>query len=165
VFIGRLPSGTGFTVPDGYVPPVKDMFPPGSSLLRFADVGSDVCRGKPSRVVSAYPVKSLYDVPTSFGAPRQRKDSSIMFYPLLPYQFEIFFKDRQAANIKISFRTFPGGSRDSLEVKRSVSSGNLEADLLSLRYMYNYLTMQNADLVQDAWQSVTIELSTGGHGY
>ncbi len=165
VYLAGTPAGVGCSVRYEYAPPAKDMLPPGSSSARFIDIGADVCRGKPSHAVSAYPGKSLFEVPTAFGAPRKRKDSSIMFYPLLPYQFEMFFKDRQAANIRISFRSVSVGSRDFLEVKRSVSSGNLDADLLSLRYMYNYLAMQNAAFVPDVWQSVSIELSTGGHDY
>ena len=89
-----------------------------------------------------------------------RKESAIMFYPRLPYHFALYFKDRQTVHIELAFAVISGDKRNSILVKRRVSSGNLEADLLSMRYISRYLFMQQRGFVPNKWQIVKIDLST-----
>ncbi len=89
-----------------------------------------------------------------------RKESAIMFYPRLPYHFALYFKDRQTVHIELAFQVISGDKRNSILVKRRISSGNLEADLLSMRYISRYLFMQQRGFVPNKWQTVKIDLST-----
>ena len=89
-----------------------------------------------------------------------RKESTIMFYPRLPYHFALYFKDRQTVHIELAFAVISGDKRNSILVKRRISSGNLEADLLSMRYISRYLFMQQRGFVPNKWQIVKIDLST-----
>jgi hypothetical protein len=84
---------------------------------------------------------------------------SIMFYPQLPYYFQIYFKDRQRARIELMFNVVDQDNKNIVMVKRKISSGNLEADLLSMRYIGHYLSIQQAGLPKNNWQSIKIELS------
>jgi predicted transcriptional regulator len=82
-----------------------------------------------------------------------------MFYPQLPYYFQIYFKDRQRARIELMFNVVDQDNKNIVMVKRKISSGNLEADLLSMRYIGHYLSIQQAGLPKNNWQSIKIELS------
>lgn len=92
------------------------------------------------------------------AAPPMRKESSIMFYPQLPYQFLLYFKDRQEAHIELAFNIVSAGEAHSILIKRKVSSGNLEADLLSMRYIDRYLFIQQSRFPSNTWQTVRIDL-------
>jgi hypothetical protein len=83
-----------------------------------------------------------------------------MLHPLLPYQFELFFKDRQVAHIELEFCLLNNNGKNSVVVRRKISSGNLEADLLSSRFMNHYLFIQQNRFPSDIWQSIKIQLST-----
>ena len=89
-----------------------------------------------------------------------RKESAIMFYPRLPYHFALYFKDRQTVHIELAFAVISGDKRNSILVKRRISSGNLEADLLSMRYISRYLFIQQRGFTPNKWQTVKIDLST-----
>ncbi|MFH1269646.1 MAG: hypothetical protein ABIH75_01125 [Candidatus Omnitrophota bacterium] len=89
-----------------------------------------------------------------------RKETAIMFYPRLPYHFALYFKDRQTAHIELAFQVNSADKRNFVLVKRRISSGNLEVDLLSVRYISRYLFMQQRGFVPDKWQIVKIDLST-----
>jgi len=89
-----------------------------------------------------------------------RKESAIMFYPRLPYHFALYFIDRQTVHIELLFQVISGDKRNSILVKRRISSGNLEADLLSMRYISRYLFMQQRGFVPNKWQKVKVDLST-----
>lgn len=89
----------------------------------------------------------------------KRKEPAIMFYPRLPYYFTLFFKDRQVAHIELMFSIIPSGKRNFVTVKRKISSGNLEADLLSMRYISRYLFIQQMEFTPNNWQTVKIDLS------
>jgi hypothetical protein len=91
----------------------------------------------------------------------ERKEPVILFHPLLPYQFELYFKDRQVAHIELFFQVKKNANRNAVQVKRKISSGNLEADLLSARYISHYLYIQQQRFEPNAWQTVKIDLSTG----
>jgi hypothetical protein len=92
--------------------------------------------------------------------PPAKKESVIMFHPLLPYQLQLYFKDRQAVHIELMFNIIPGEQKNSILIKRKISSGNLEADLLSARYFGHYLFIQQGRFLPDSWQTVKIDLST-----
>ncbi len=89
----------------------------------------------------------------------ERKEPAIMFYPRLPYYFTLYFKDRQTVHIELEFQVTSGDKRNSVLVKRRISSGNLEADLLSMRYISRYLFIQQRGFAPNKWQIVKIDLS------
>ena len=88
-----------------------------------------------------------------------KKDSQLVFHPLLPYQLQLYFRDRQAVHIELMFNIISGKWNKAIAVKRKVSSGNLEADILCLRYISHYLFIQQARFSQNNWQTVKIDLS------
>jgi len=92
--------------------------------------------------------------------PPVRKEQVVMFYPQLPYQVSLYFKDRQVIRIELMFNVSPEGHTGAIAIKRKISSGNLEADLLSMRYISRYLAVQRMGYAPGSWQSVEIELST-----
>ena len=75
---------------------------------------------------------------------------------------QLYFKDRQLAHIELAFNIISGQKINPVVVKRKISSGNLEADLLSMRYISHYLYIQQAAFPSDVWQEVKIELSPKG---
>ena len=89
----------------------------------------------------------------------RKKDSPIMFHPLLPYQLQLYFKDRQAVHIELMFNIVSQSGKNSILIKRKISSGNPEADLLSSRNINHYLFIQQARFPRDSWQTVKIDLS------
>lgn len=91
--------------------------------------------------------------------PISKKGPVIMFYPQLPYHFLVYFKDRQIAHIELMFNIISSDKTDSIAIKRKISSGNLEADLLVMRYINHYLFIQQASFPPHSWQTVKIDLS------
>lgn len=91
----------------------------------------------------------------------KRKEPTIIFHPLLPYSFALYFKDRQVAHVELMFKIASAGVRDSVVIKRRISSGNLEVDLLTMRYIGHYLFIQKAGFLPNSWQTVKIDLSAG----
>lgn len=88
-----------------------------------------------------------------------RKEPTVMFYPSLPYNFLLYFKDRHVVHIELMFNIISKPDKANyIVVKRKVSSGNLEADLLSMRYINRYLFIQQFNYPSNKWQSVKIEL-------
>jgi hypothetical protein len=83
----------------------------------------------------------------------------IMFHPLLPYHFTLFFNDRQIVHIELMFNIVSGDRINPIIIKRKISSGNLEADLLTMRYIGHYLFIQQARFPPDNWHTVKIDLS------
>jgi len=100
----------------------------------------------------------LQEAPAVFGRPA-RKDSQLISHPLLPYQLQLYFRDRQAVHIELMFNIISGKGNKAIAVKRKISSGNLEADLLCLRYISHYLFIQQARFAPNKWQTVKIDLS------
>ncbi|MFH1457885.1 MAG: hypothetical protein ABIG31_01805 [Candidatus Omnitrophota bacterium] len=91
--------------------------------------------------------------------PLVRKDQTVIFHPILPYSFPLYFRDRQVAHVELIFKIAPAGPRDLVLIKRKISSGNLEVDLLSMRYIGRYLFIQQKGFVPTDWQTVKIDLS------
>ena len=90
----------------------------------------------------------------------RRKESVLMFYPELPYEFTLYFNDRQTVHIELAYKiSMFAGDNKSIAVKRKISSGNLDADLLTMRYIGHYLFIQQNNLSADTWQTVKIDLS------
>ncbi len=100
--------------------------------------------------------------PFPIPMPVVRKEPEIMFYPRLPYDFALYFKDRQVVHIELMFQVTSMDKKNSILVKRRISSGNLEADLLSMRYISRYLFIQQAGFLPNRWQTVKIDLSATG---
>jgi len=95
----------------------------------------------------------------AFLYPTRRKEPVIIFHPLLPYDFTLYFKDRQIAHVELMFNLISDGGRTSALIKRKISSGNLEVDLLSMRYIEHYLFIQQASFIPNNWRTVKIDLS------
>lgn len=93
--------------------------------------------------------------PSSFM--QERKEPIIMFYPPLPRHFLLYFKDRQVVHIELMFN-ISGDRANSITIKRKTSSGNLEVDLLAMRYISHYLFIQRPRFPRNIWQTVKIDL-------
>lgn len=87
------------------------------------------------------------------------RSSTITLHPVLPYDFRIYFKDRQVAHVELMFRIDSRERRNSIIVKRKVSSGNLDADLICIRNISQYLLRHQANFPANEWQTVKIDLS------
>ena len=94
-----------------------------------------------------------------FSFEQRRNEPAIMLYPQLPYSFLLYFKDRQLVHIELMFNIMLNAQQNTILIKRKKSSGNLEADLLSMRYISHYLFIQQARFTPNSWQTVKIDLS------
>ena len=104
--------------------------------------------------------KETFSQKSSLGVSLRSKTApAIIFHPLLPYSFVLYFKDRQVAHVELMFNISLGSLRNAILVKRKISSGNLEGDLLSMRYISRYLFIQKAEFTPNNWQTVKIDLS------
>lgn len=90
----------------------------------------------------------------------KRREPVIIFHPQLPYHFLLYFKDREVVHIELIFSVMSAEGKNSIVIKRKISSGNLEADLLTMRYIGRYLFIQQQNLIPNTWQTVKIDLST-----
>ncbi|MDD2751866.1 MAG: hypothetical protein PHN59_01885 [Candidatus Omnitrophica bacterium] len=88
-----------------------------------------------------------------------RKESVVMLHPELPYYFGLYFKDRQAVHIELVYNIIPHGKSNSVLVRRKISSGNLEVDLFSMRYLSHYLFLQQSALAPNIERTVKIDFS------
>ncbi len=88
-----------------------------------------------------------------------KKKPAIMLHPRLPNYFSVYFQDRQMVHIELLFNISSASAGNALTIKRSISSGNLEVDLLSMRYISNYLFIQRSSFPSNAWQPIKIDLS------
>lgn len=93
------------------------------------------------------------------AAARNKERTAVMFYPSLPPYFSLYFKDRQVVHMELMFKLTPRLQNSSISIKRNISSGNLEADLLCMRYINHYLFVQQGIFASGDWQTVKIELS------
>ncbi|MGE5308057.1 MAG: hypothetical protein ACM3OC_03150 [Deltaproteobacteria bacterium] len=89
-----------------------------------------------------------------------KKDSVITIHPLLPYGLQLYFRDRQSAHLELMFMIYTNRpEKKFIIIKRKVSSGNLDADLLCSRYLGHYLFIQQERFATNTWQTVRIDLS------
>jgi hypothetical protein len=114
---------------------------------------------KPQAAVSAISFRQAVKSPAIVADSPKRRDPVLLLHPLLPYQFDLYFKDRQAVHIELEFFIAQSSDRNFVSLRRKISSGNLEADLLSMRYIGHYLFIQQARFMPNSWQSVKIEFS------
>ena len=99
------------------------------------------------------------DRPATLDFLPRRREPSIIFHPLLPYSFVLYFQDRQIAHVELDFNIASSAERLNVYVKRKISSGNLEVDLLSMRYISRYLATEKRGFTPNKWQTVKIDLS------
>jgi hypothetical protein len=90
-----------------------------------------------------------------------KKEPSLILHPVLPYGFALYFKDRQVAHVELEYRFSSGQNSRLILLKRKISSGNLEVDLLSMRNIWHYLFIQRANFTPGDWHTVKIDLSAG----
>jgi len=102
--------------------------------------------------------------PVAGKNPLQNTASVLMFHPLLPYQLQLYFKDRETVHIELMFDIVSQEGKEYIVVKRKISSGSLDADLLCSRYIGHYLFIQRSSFAANKWQSVKIDLSKQGEG-
>jgi hypothetical protein len=137
--------------------------PPDTSLLdRVIKESPESSRYyfKPPLSLSFNPEKEIFTkAPKTLLFSSRRREPAIVFHPLLPYGFTLYFKDRQVAHVELMFKIASAGPRDSAAIKRKISSGNLEVDLLTMRYIGHYLFIQRPKAASDNWQTVKIDLS------
>jgi len=114
---------------------------------------------KPQTLLAAGTNKSTF-IADAAGSllPPKKKESVVMLYPQLPYHFNLYFKDRQVVHIELEYSVISKDKINTLALKRKISSGNLEADLLCMRYLNLYLSMQQDRLMPNKWHTVKIEL-------
>jgi hypothetical protein len=172
--LGSVPGHAAFTpvifcgsvlpqspdLPAAVRPPwVKGVEPALVPRLRPAvPVPFDYCV-KPATVLSYASSKGSDISRAIFAEVPKRKDPVLLMHPLLPYQFELYFKDRQTVHIELEFEITRANDRNFVSLRRKISSGNLEADLLSMRYIGHYLFIQQARFMPEIWQTVKIEFS------
>jgi len=90
---------------------------------------------------------------------RKGAEPNIVFHPILPYGFTLYFKDRHVAHAELMFKIVPSETGNAIVIKRKISSGNPEVDLLTMRYMSHYLFIQQNRFSPNSWQTVKIDLS------
>ncbi len=101
---------------------------------------------------------NMQEMPGSYNLPPKQRQEVIL-YPELPYQFMLYFKDRQVVHIEVLFNNMLGSSFSPVVIKRGISSGNLEADLLCMRYLGHYLFIKAQSFKSSYWHRVKIDLS------
>lgn len=107
-------------------------------------------------------VREKENLPDSFALDAvmpKRKAAEIIFYPVLPYDFSLYFNDRQVAHVELKFKVDTKDNSNYIRIKRHISSGNLEVDLLTLRYIERYLFIERLRFKPESWQTVKIDLS------
>lgn len=166
VFLGQILPKTDLSIYQNNIQHKNRIFNkrPDTSLLD--NVNSGVFSATVPNLKPAVPIgfnkekSSLLPAVAPLVYLHKRKESVIMFHPLLPYQLQLYFKDRQVVHIELMFNIISGREKNSILIKRRISSGNLEADLLSVRYIGHYLFIQQARFQANNWQTVKIDLST-----
>ena len=117
-------------------------------------------RLKPAFATTLQQQKQLFiDAPATLVVSPARRQPVITLHPLLPYGFNLYFQDRQVAHVELMYNIATDNEKSSVMIKRKISSGNLEVDLLVLRYISHYLFVQQASFNPNTWQSVKIDLS------
>ncbi|MFH1339033.1 MAG: hypothetical protein ABIH40_04250 [Candidatus Omnitrophota bacterium] len=133
---------------------LEGMLKPGPGGPRSSISDSAAIR-KPS-VLALANSKAAYFKPAP-AADLNREESSIMFYPPMPYHFLLYFRDRQVAHMEVAFYVSPEGKIAGL--KRKISTGNPEVDLLIMRNLSHFLNLNKSDFSISSWQTVKIDLT------
>jgi hypothetical protein len=145
-----IPRGLDFKKLDTSILEAKSKEPP---LLTSALI-------KPPQPLIIDSQKQLFvESPQSAIFPLRREEPAVIFHPMLPYSFPLYFQDRQVAHVELMFKLESAGLQNSILVKRKISSGNLEVDLLVSRYIGHYLFVRQPSFQSGIWQTVKIDLS------
>jgi hypothetical protein len=91
--------------------------------------------------------------------PPKLKEPVIIFHPSLAHDFSLYFSDRQVVHVELDFKISPREGPEPVLVKRKISSGNLEVDLLIQRNIEHYLFIQESRFAPGKWQTVKIDLT------
>jgi hypothetical protein len=119
---------------------------------------SNICEKPPVGLMRTFEkIPAVERSRTDYRIPAERQ-SVVMFHPLLPLYFGLYFADRQTAHIELLYK-INSGQKKLISMKRRISSGNLDVDLLAMRYIGHYLFIQRTILPTDNWQTVKIDLS------
>ena len=165
-FLGQVLSGSDLSrFSSTPINTRKEIIPQGPQILiskpARENPDADNYYLRPALNLAFNPDKLTFTPPSSAVLPKDaRAKPVIMFYPELPYQFLLYFKDRQEVHIELMFNILASEARSSVVIKRKISSGNLEADLLSMRYIGHYLYIEHSNFAPNNWQIVKIDLST-----
>lgn len=100
--------------------------------------------------------KIIFFEPIYISKP-QEFDSSIMFHPTMPYHFLLYFKDRQTAHVEVDFYISDEG--EITRIKRRISSGNPEVDLLIMRNLVRFINLCKTNFALGSWRTLKIDLS------
>ncbi|MCG8431662.1 MAG: hypothetical protein MJA29_10870 [Candidatus Omnitrophica bacterium] len=132
-------------------------------FVKFSSLNREDLAGyrvKPFYSVGRLEAKQTYArAPVPPELPKRDTEPSLTLYPVLPYGFTLYFQDRQVAHVELQFMIVSAGLRNSVIVKRTKSSGNLDADLVSMRHISHYLFMQQSKIPRNTWHTVRIDLS------
>jgi hypothetical protein len=131
-----------------------NMLKPGSSEARGL-ISENILLKKPPTLTLAESKVTYFKSTPSVKV--KKADSSIMFYPPMPYHFLLYFKDRQVAHMEVAFYISPDGKIAGL--KRKISTGNPEVDLLIMRNLSHFLNLCKSNFSLSSWQTVKIDLS------
>ncbi|MDD5595484.1 MAG: hypothetical protein PHY94_04470 [Candidatus Omnitrophica bacterium] len=148
----------GLTIEKLFPHGLKDLGSQVKNQVNDPGFGVESCL-KPQALLASNEEKPIYKAPPAEKPVLSRKESVIMLHPELPYYFNLYFKDRQVVHIELAFNIIPRGKSNSILVRRKISSGNLEVDLLTMRYLSHYLFLQQSVLAPNIWQTVKIEFS------
>ena len=119
---------------------------------------------KPASLVVADPLKSHAPLEPQGLVPPARRASVVMLHPALPSHFLLYFKDRQQAHLELLYSVARQPLAHGVTIKRKISSGNLEVDLLCMRAMTRYFFIQQSHLEPAHWQTIKIDLSPKSDG-
>ena len=117
--------------------------------------------GKPPAVYTSDDRKALSRFASGIPPWDASGNNPVFMYPVLPEHLLIYFRDREKVHIELSFRIVSRNGIEQIEVKRKISSGSLEMDLLVLRQVNQYLLLQHNFFPLNIWQTVKIDFSLG----
>ena len=102
---------------------MDDAWPLGHSAQGTPDFSLGGLHFKPQLTAALYNEKPAFmeNIPNALF-PAGRKDPTLIFHPLLPYSFLLYFKDRQVAHVELMFNIVSDGGRHSTVIKRKISS-------------------------------------------
>lgn len=165
-FLGQFLRNTQVAPPvprEGQITLALHPEPSLSPVLHRAAKDTDLltkCYLKPSITLTPVREKKVFTPETHPSLfIRKSREPTIVFHPMLPYGFTLYFKDRQVVHVELMYKLDSFRSGNPILIKRKISSGNLEVDLLTMRYIEHYLFIQQKSITTDNWQTVKIDLS------
>jgi len=107
------------------------------------------------------PARIQFSLPERSESPHIGVNQPLLMYPMLPAYLPLYFKDREKAHIGLSFRIMPASpdGKDYIEIKRKITCGNPEVDLIVLRQVEYYLLLQRRYFQGARWHNVNIDFS------